>query len=202
MARKILIALALSALSAGLFSSGTSARSLQRLIAPTSVCAHQTDQGVSVAEQEQAMRCMTNFARQRAGMARFGDAAALDRSADDKAGDILRCNSFSHDACGRQFTYWMARVGYLRARCWRAAENIAWGDGAYGDVRSIFGAWIHSPEHLANILGPYGQIGIAVDVGSLGSRGDVSVWTQHFGSHCGASRSHAVLRLAAAHRVG
>ncbi len=55
------------------------------------------------------MHCMTDFARGHAGMAGFGDTAALDRSAGDKSRDILRCDSFSHYACGRQFTYWMQR---------------------------------------------------------------------------------------------
>ena len=45
--------------------------------------------------------------------------------------------------------------GYLAARCWRAGENIAWGTGNYASVRSIFVAWLHSPEHRANLLGRY-----------------------------------------------
>jgi uncharacterized protein YkwD len=187
-ARKATIVLLSVVALAGVLSSSASARDLSRLVAPTSACADQTDLSASARTQERAMRCMTNFARQRAGLHRFGDAAKLDRSAEDKASDILRCDSFSHYACGRQFTYWMGRVGYLRARCWRAGENIAWGAGSYGDVRSIFTAWVHSPEHLANILGRYGQIGIGLDSGRLGHRSAVRVWTQHFGSHCGAAR--------------
>ena len=53
------------------------------------------------------MRCMTDFARGHAGMAGLDDAGELDRSAGDKSDDILRCDSFSHYACGREFTYWM-----------------------------------------------------------------------------------------------
>ncbi len=205
-ARKALIALLSVVALAGALSASASARDLSRLIAPKSVCAHQTELSAPAPVQEQAMRCMTNYARQRAGLHRFGNAAKLDRSAEDKASDILRCDSFSHYACGRQFTYWMGRVGYLRARCWRAGENIAWGKGSYGDVRAIFTDWVHSPEHLANILGHYGQIGIGLDDGRLGHLSGVRVWTQHFGSHCGASphkrshhraiRHHRVVKLA------
>ena len=151
------------------------------------------------------MRCMSNYARERAGLGRVGDATDLDRSARDKSGDILRCNSFSHYACGRQFTYWMERVGYIPARCWRAGENIAWGSGELGNVRSIFRAWIHSPEHRENILGPYSQIGIGLSVGNLGGRSDAHVWTQHFGSHCGQPSHTAAPRLSALalrHAVG
>ena len=59
-------------------------------------------------------------------------------------------------------------------------------------MRSIFRAWIHSPEHRANILGHYTQIGVGLRVGDLGGDQEVHVWTQHFGSHCGpAPRSAA-----------
>ena len=118
------------------------------------------------------------------GMAGLVDADDLDRSAAEKSGDILRCDNFSHYACGREFTYWMQRVGYIPARCWRAGENIAWGTGDLGTVRSIFRAWIHSPRHLENILGPYSQLGVGLRVGNLEGHSDAHVWTQHFGSHC------------------
>ena len=130
------------------------------------------------------MLCMTNFARRNAGLGELGDTRQLDRSAWHKSGDILRCDSFSHEACGRAFTYWMQRVGYLPAPCWRAAENIAWGAGSLGSVHSIFSAWIHSPGHRENILGPYLQIGIGLRVGGLEGNEDAHVWTQEFGARC------------------
>jgi uncharacterized protein YkwD len=113
------------------------------------------------------------------------NAGSLDHSALNKAADILRCDSFSHEACGREFTFWMRRASYLRARCWRVGENLAWGTGSQATVRSIFRAWMHSPEHRANILGHYTQIGIGLTEGALSGDGDVHVWVQHFGSHCG-----------------
>jgi uncharacterized protein YkwD len=180
-----------------LFAPSASAMDLERLIAPTAVCPDQTDPAASKAAQEQAMQCMSDFARERAGLASFGEAESLDRSARDKAADILRCNSFSHYACGREVTYWMVRVGYIPAQCWRAGENIAWGSGARGDVRSIFRAWIHSPEHRENILGPYSELGVGLAVGTLGDHAGAHVWTQHFGSHCGDPSSAPAAGLAA-----
>jgi uncharacterized protein YkwD len=185
-ALKAYLAIALSALGMALLAPAANARDLDQLIAPTSACANQTDSQASLADQEQAMRCMTDYAREQSGMAGLGDAADLDRSAADKSSDILRCDEFSHHACGREFTYWMERVGYIPARCWRAGENIAWGAGEAGDVRSMFTAWIYSPQHRANILGSYSQIGVGLQVGNFAGHSDVSVWTQHFGSHCGA----------------
>jgi uncharacterized protein YkwD len=188
MTRKLLAALTVLTIAAALISGPAQARHLSALVAPNSACPHQNDLHASVAVQEEAMRCMTNYARAHDGLGDLGDAADLDRSADRKSSDILRCDSFSHFACGRQFTYWMQRSGYLAARCWRAGENIAWGEGSYASVREIFVAWLHSPEHRANLLGRFSSIGIGLQIGTLEGHRGAHVWTQDFGSHCGAGR--------------
>lgn len=163
----------------------TQALKIRRLMAPPSVCKHQRSRTDSAAIQEQAMRCMTNFARRHAGRHRLGDVSRLDRSAGHKSRDIVRCDSFSHYACGRDFTFWMRRVGYIPTSCWRAGENIAWGSGGRGTVRSIFRTWMHSPGHRENILARgYGHLGVGLDVGSLSRHRRAHVWVQHFGEHC------------------
>lgn len=168
------------------------AADLQRLMASPQACPGQDDPSSPVEEQEQAMRCLTDFARSRAGLRPLGQAAELNRSADEKSTDVLRCDSFSHFACGRDFTYWMQREGYIRRACFRAAENLAWGIGERASVRSIFQAWLASPGHRGNILGSYGELGIGLEVGTLAGRRQAHVWTQHFGSRCGtrAARVH------------
>ena len=133
------------------------------------------------------MRCMTDFARVRAGLGPLDDSQQLDLSAREKAGDVLRCNSFSHTACGRDFTYWIAQAGYISASCWHVGENLAWGTEAFGSVRSIFQAWMRSPDHRRNILGDYDDLGLSLEVGELGGYADADVWSAHFGSHCGAA---------------
>jgi uncharacterized protein YkwD len=188
--RKLILTFAALALVAALVATPAQARRLSALVAPTSACPNQADLTDSTAVQEQAMRCMTNFAREHAGLGPLGNAAALDNSAIRKGDDILRCDNFSHFACHRPFTFWMQRSGYLAARCWRAGENIAWGTLSEATVRSIFVAWLHSPEHRANLLGRYSQIGISLSVGSLEGKNKAHVWTQDFGSHCGAPSRH------------
>jgi uncharacterized protein YkwD len=153
-------------------------------IAPPSSCPGQTDLGAPLDEQEEAMRCMTDYARVHFGLPPLAEAEQLSLSAAGKSGDILACNSFSHSACGREFTYWMKESGYLSAPCWRAGENLAWGIGEEGSVRSIFRAWMRSPGHRQNVLGNFDQIGIALRVGELEGQGGTRVWTQHFGSRC------------------
>jgi uncharacterized protein YkwD len=196
MARKIFVVCLLAVLGCLALAPATEALDLSRLIAPASVCPNQDQRDSPTALQEREMRCMTDFARQRAGLVGLVDSTQLDRSAEDKSRDILRCGEFSHTACGRSFTFWIQRVGYIPAQCWRVGENIAWGSGELGSVGAIFRAWIHSPEHLANILGRYTQIGIGVEVGRLEGHGDAHVWTQDFGSHCAPIATRPLARLA------
>lgn len=154
------------------------------LIAPAAACPQQDDLAVGAELQQRAMRCMTNFARQQAGLAPLSDAAELDVSAAEKTGDLLACDSFSHRACDREFSYWIQEVGYTSAPCWHVGENLAWGAGESGTVRAIFRAWMRSPEHRRNVLGSYSQLGLALATGELEGQAGARVWTAHFGAHC------------------
>lgn len=150
------------------------------LIASAARCPDQTDPEASPAAQVRAMRCLTNFARRGRGLPALAGSATLDRAAGRKSADILRCGEFSHEACGREFTYWMQRFGFPR-NC-ASAENIAWGSGSLGSARNIFRAWIGSPGHRANILGRFEEIGIGLRVGNLEGNRGAHVWTQELGS--------------------
>jgi len=164
--------------------SATASANLDRLIAPPRACPGQNRLGAPVRAQERTMRCMTNFARGRAGKPALAADRLLDRSARFKSRDMLRCDEFDHEACGRDFTFWIRRVGYLHGACWQAAENIALGTGPYGTVRAIFRGWAHSPGHLHNILGPSQDLGVGLQIGNLAGYRGAHVWTQHFGARC------------------
>ena len=181
MGRKSLLSVVIALAAFALALPAASGAAGQGLIAPPSACPDQADPGAAVAKQVKAMRCMTNYARQRRDKPRLAGLASLDRAAGRKADDILRCDQFDHEACGRDFTYWFERVGYA-GRCTTLGENIAWGTGSLGSVRNIFSAWIKSPSHRANILGGFKEIGIGLRVGTLGRNRDARVWTQEFGS--------------------
>jgi uncharacterized protein YkwD len=160
-------------------------RALRLLAAPGDTCAGVDDVSAPVPAQEQAMECMLNFARREAGLPALKDNGKLDSSSDAKASDVLRCNEFSHEACGRDFTYWFRRTGYLNNRCWWAGENLAWGTGPLGTVRSIVKAWLHSPPHRANLLSSqFGDFGIALRVGDLGGWSNAHLWVNQFGRRC------------------
>lgn len=151
-------------------------------VAPATVCPGQAVEGMSAEEQIGVMFCMTNYARSVNGLSPLTQSRPLGRAAQGKSSDILGCDEFSHEACGRPFTFWDKRYGYLKG-CWKAGENIAWGTGTYSTVGSIFTAWLQSPDHHENILGPYKEIGIGVQVGELEGSEGAAVWTQDFGSH-------------------
>jgi len=152
--------------------------------APKGACPKGVDERAPAAEQLATMRCLVDRARRHAGLGSLDNSQELSRSAKDKAADILRCKSFSHYACGREFTFWMKRVGYLSTSCWRVAENIAWATGSTSSPEAIFRTWMHSSEHRANILGHFSQVGIGLRVGNLNGRSRSHVWTGHFGTHC------------------
>lgn len=154
------------------------------LIAPASACPEQANLEAPATAQEGTMLCMVNFARAQSGEGNLEAATELTESAREKAGDILACDSFSHNACGREFSYWMRQSGYTSAPCWRVGENLAWGSGEYGSVRSIFRAWMRSPEHRVNILGDFSQTGIDLRTGVLAGSPGTKVWAQHFGTTC------------------
>jgi uncharacterized protein YkwD len=154
------------------------------LIAPAGACPGQERLDATPLAQEATILCMTNFARVQAGLAELAESSALDQSAEDKSRDVLSCDSFSHFACGREFTYWMREIGYLSAPCWRVGENLAWGTGTYGSAGSIFRALMRSTTHRENILGDYSEIGVEMRVGNLEGHAAAHVLTQHFGSHC------------------
>jgi uncharacterized protein YkwD len=139
-----------------------------------------------VVAQQSAMLCLVNETRERWGLPPLTESPLLRNSAIDKGEDLIRCNEFSHTACGREFSYWIHETGYMDSECWRAGENLAWGVDGKGTVSSIFHAWMHSPAHRENILGNFEEVGLELQVDELGGLSGVHLWVQHFGSHCGS----------------
>jgi uncharacterized protein YkwD len=184
MARKAVVIAALALLAAALPTGAVAAG--PRLIAPASVCPNQDVLAAPPAAQEQTMLCLTNFAREQFGEQPLAPAPALEESARAKMRDVLRCNEFSHYACGREFAYWIRASGYLSTPCWRDGENLAWGAGEYGSVGSIFRALMRSTTHRENILGGFEEVGIDLASGALEGHPGTRIWAEHFGSHCGA----------------
>lgn len=151
-----------------------------RLLAPRTACAGQLSERASTAIQKRAMACLIGYARARSGVRSVGSSLALNRSAQRKAGEIARCQQFSHTACGRAFDYWIRSYRYSGHR-W--GENIAWGSmsGSRATPRAIMRAWLYSDAHRINMLnGAFDARGIGL-VRSNFQGMPSSVWVQHFG---------------------
>lgn len=168
-------AAALSALSAA------SSPAAAGVLASRAGCPGQGNASAPSAAQEQTMLCLVNHARQARGLEPLQALRSLTQAADRKSGDVIRCDEFSHEACGREFTYWMNRFGY--DGCYEG-ENLAWGSGPYATPISIFRLWMHSQGHRENILGPYEDTGLGLRVGRLEGYGGAHVWTEEFGGNC------------------
>ena len=124
------------------------------------------------------MLCLVNRVRHSRGLVSLQRLVSLDRAAAHKSRDVLRCDEFSHEACGRPFTYWMSRFGYQGCL---EGENLAWGTGRYATPRAIFRMWMRSPGHRENILGPYQDTGLGLQLGTLEGFHGSHIWTEEFG---------------------
>ena len=153
------------------------------LIAPAKACpvGAQGAGKAQLGKARRAMTCMVNYARRKKGLWRYHRRSQLAWSAERKAKDIQRCG-FAHSACGRQFDYWIKRSGYLGRSGWATGENIAWGGGSLGNVRSIFVAWMKSSGHREAILSrTYTDVGAGLVKGRFDGVPGAGIWVLHFG---------------------
>jgi uncharacterized protein YkwD len=153
-------------------------------LAPVGTCAGADLPTGSVADQQNGMLCLINYARGQHSLAALSTADLLMRSAGIKAGDEVSCNDFSHTPCGRPVTDPFQRAGYIDDTYeWQIGENLATATAPVGSPRTVMDAWLHSQEHRDNLLTPgWKEQGIALVLPSsfLGATGS-SVWVSHFG---------------------
>jgi uncharacterized protein YkwD len=154
------------------------------LLAPSGVCGAAADElSLDRAAAQQAMTCLTNYARTQSGLAPLRPSSVLNDAGQAKLAADLSCAEFSHTPCGRPFTdVFAAYVG--GATSYALGENIAWGTGTYGTPREAMNGWLHSSGHRENILrAGYRELGIGylADQRFQGYEG-ASLWSQEFGA--------------------
>jgi uncharacterized protein YkwD len=134
--------------------------------------------------QIRALRCLINWTRRHGGKPALRQSPELDRSAGLRAGEIRRCQDFSHTPCGQAFLVVFQLVGYPLAA---VGENLAWGQGRLGTARSTMTSWLASPEHRQILLdASWRDLGLArVHANSLLGRSNVTVWVAQFGHRLG-----------------
>ncbi|MEZ5075406.1 MAG: CAP domain-containing protein [Solirubrobacterales bacterium] len=133
-----------------------------------------------------AVLCLINKERRRHHLKPLRSQHAQAKAARKHNRRMVRQRCFSHECPGEpDLTGRLTQAGYLPCRCsWGIAENIAYGNGRQGSPREIVDAWMHSPDHRANILnGSYRHIGVAASPGTpfAGRQRDAATYTTDFG---------------------
>jgi uncharacterized protein YkwD len=116
-----------------------------------------------------ATLCLLNVERGARGLARLRAEPALDRAAGSYAREMVRGRFFDHTSpSGSTMLSRIRSTRYLHdVVSWSVAENLAWGTGSLATPRAIVRAWMHSPDHRANLLDPrFRDVGIGVADGA------------------------------------
>jgi uncharacterized protein YkwD len=153
------------------------------LLAPSGQCGVAADQlSLGQTAAQQAMTCLTNYARTQSGLVPLQPNSALNDAGQAKLDADLSCAEFSHTPCGRPFTA-VFKTYVAAATSYAVGENIAWGTGSYGTPRQTMLNWLHSTGHRENILrADYRELGIGylADQTFQGYAG-ATLWSQEFG---------------------
>ena len=131
-------------------------------------------------QAERAMVCALNYARVHDGLSALPESRLLDRSSRLKALDIIRCQQFSHAACGKDPRAVADEVGYPQVD-W--GENIYAGPGPFAAARVGADAWLNSPHHRENLFRTeWTEQGITVVIARrFRGEKDVAIWVSEFG---------------------
>jgi uncharacterized protein YkwD len=145
------------------------------------LCAQSTNASAPTADAQAAMICALNYARARDGLKALSVSPLLQRSARLKALDIIRCQDFSHAACGKDPRAVADEVGYPNVD-W--GENIYAGPGPFAAARVGADAWLNSPHHRENLFrAEWTEQGIAVVVAKhFKGQDNVAIWVSEFGA--------------------
>ncbi|HZT15024.1 MAG TPA: CAP domain-containing protein [Gaiellaceae bacterium] len=174
------------ALAAALAPVAAASRSdVERLLAPPAACPSSTDATAPADVQVRAMACLVEYARDQAGLPSLRVSRVLDRAAAMKIDADVRCGQFSHTPCGSSFMSVFSRSGYTAsATAYAVGENLAWSPTRMASPREVMNLWLHSPEHLRNLLSPqWREFGLGLRMGFdfLGVHG-ASLWANEFGA--------------------
>jgi uncharacterized protein YkwD len=161
------------------------AADVRKYLAPPSACPGQTNAGAKPAVKVRAMRCLLNHAREKRGLAELRWHAKLHRAAALKLRDNVRCDEFSHTACGEPFISVFRRSRYVTSstRSYSVGENLAWGQGRLGTPRRIVLAWLRSDGHRHNLFSrAWRDMGVAYRLAPrFEGHERVALWANCFG---------------------
>jgi uncharacterized protein YkwD len=148
-------------------------------LAPESTCPGGDNASAAQRAQVVVAMCLLNYARARQGLPPLAESSILSAAAARKADDIVRCNDFSHYACGRPPDA-NARALGLTDRAF--GENIFWGPEMYEPPRVAVDQWLNSPEHRENLFNPGWKLqGVAMlEASNFKGAAHGAVWVNEF----------------------
>lgn len=131
------------------------------------------------ARQATTMVCLLNYAREQRRLSPLRVVSFLDETSVEKAGRIVRCTDFNHDACGIDAAEEVRAGGYRGA--W--GENLVISSGEVGAPRPALDSWLNSEHHRENLFDPAWRVmGLAVQhLDRFGSDRDLWLWVNQFG---------------------
>jgi uncharacterized protein YkwD len=124
-------------------------------------------------QEARALLCVINKTRKRRGLGGVRPSAVLNAAALAHSVTMVAKGCFAHECKGEpDLGGRLQRAGFPGCNCsWRAAENIAYGEGQKSSPRAVVGAWMKSPPHRAALLTRrYEIIGIGIVPGTPSSR--------------------------------
>jgi uncharacterized protein YkwD len=150
-------------------------------LAPAGACPGAETTTAAVAAQYRALVCLVNWARREAHLGPVTQSPSLTRAAVAKGLDVVRCNDFSHTACGKPPTAAVRGSGY-HFSAW--GENLFFGTDDLGAPRTAVQAWLNSPPHRQTLLARhFSHAGVALlRPQSLAGSSDASLWVLQLAS--------------------
>jgi uncharacterized protein YkwD len=121
----------------------------------------------STAALEDAVACLLNAERRKAGLRRVSGNRRLETAAIRHARDMRDRDYFSHTSVdGRSFSQRIMDAGYMRGQergPWKVGETLAWGTGTMSTPAQLVANLMASPPHREVILdGDYREIGVGI----------------------------------------
>jgi uncharacterized protein YkwD len=120
--------------------------------------------GLSQEALEDAIVCLINEERARAGVRPVRANGTLRQAAAAHSQDMVSNGYFEHTSLsGRTFMDRITSAGYTRGtRRWLVGENLVWGSGDRSSPQAMVDGWMGSPAHRANLLrGRFREVGVA-----------------------------------------
>ncbi len=181
------IAAVILAVAAAVGFSALNAPPAETALSPVKTCSGRT---IELNSNQKQILALHNRARADRGLPRMCVDPKLTRAARAHSQEMLYGDYFSHDSHnGETSGERLERFGYTSRgySYYTVGENIAWGNGPSGSPDSIFGRWMDSSGHKANILNKdFRQIGIGARTGAFDYNGDTyagtTMYTVDFGT--------------------